>query len=206
MKLEIILLGTLRAQPSSGYELTRFLDNAGRFMRSNTTMSQVYRTLTSMETRGLVTHSVESRPGASDVKRFAITEEGEAALMDWLNGPYNPPSRFQDPDLFARLSFGGLIGRDRVIEILDIEISTRLAEIARYRAPDRSAPLTSYLREGDDLEFGLAIAHWMSDHARSAMDQHVEALVTLRERLLDGLPAADVDAAVRDVAYRKVSR
>jgi DNA-binding PadR family transcriptional regulator len=202
MKLEIILLGALRSEPSTGYELTRFLDNAGRFMRSNTTMSQVYRTLAAMEKRGWVEHEVESKAGASDLKRFRVTEEGEAELLDWLTGPYNPPSRFQDPDLYARLAYAGLIGRERVLEILETEISTRIAEIARYRERDRYAMPIG--RDGDDLEFAVEMGEWLHRQGAAAIDRHVEALVALRERLLNGEPATDVSPQVRERALGRV--
>ena len=70
MKLESILLGVLARHPMTGYDLKKFLDTSGRFIRSNTQMSQVYRSLSTMEDRGWVTHSVEVRPGATDAKTY----------------------------------------------------------------------------------------------------------------------------------------
>ena len=36
MKLEHILLGALLERPSTGYDLKKFMDTHGRFLRSNT--------------------------------------------------------------------------------------------------------------------------------------------------------------------------
>ena len=88
MKLENILLGVLLQHPSTGYDLKKFLDTTGRFLRSNTQMSQVYRSLTRMEELGWVAHTVENRPGAQDAKTYRVTEEGATVFLDWLKGPY----------------------------------------------------------------------------------------------------------------------
>ena len=98
MKLENILLGVLLRRPSTGYDLKKYLDTAGRFLRSNTQMSQVYRSLSTMEDSGWVTHTVEARPGAQDAKRYHVTDEGTTLFLDWLRSPYHPPTRAQDPD------------------------------------------------------------------------------------------------------------
>jgi DNA-binding PadR family transcriptional regulator len=63
MKLENILLGVLLQRPRTGYDLKNYLDTTGRFLRSNTQMSQVYRSLATIEQRGWVTYRLESQPG-----------------------------------------------------------------------------------------------------------------------------------------------
>jgi DNA-binding PadR family transcriptional regulator len=137
MKLEHILLGVLLEHPSTGYDIKKFLDTHGRFLRSNTQMSQVYRSLGSMENQGWVTHSVDPRPGAQDAKTYRVTDEGATVFLDWLTGPYHPASRFQDPELGARLAFAGFMSAEQLLRILDVEIQTRQDEIARYRNRDR---------------------------------------------------------------------
>jgi len=183
MKLEHILLGTLLRQPSTGYDLKKFLDVGGRFMRSNTTMSQVYRVLGSMEERGWVTHAVEHRPGAQDAKTFRVTPEGATVFLDWLTGPYTPPSRFEDPDFGVRLAFAAFMSVDQVLRLLDIEIDARLAQIARYRDRDRS--LTWDTTVTVDLELGNIVAEWSHRKGADSIDAHVARLHELRGVLLD---------------------
>jgi PadR family transcriptional regulator, regulatory protein AphA len=186
MKLEILLLGALLSRPSTGYELKKFFDTHGRFLRSNTTMSQAYRTLAAMEERGWAEHTLEERPGASNAKRYHVTEEGHTVFIDWLTRPYHPPSRFQDPDLFARLGNAGFMTVERVIGILDVEIDTRLAEVARYRHRDRT--WATETPPGYDAELGGQIAEWLHRRGAEAMDRHIASLIELRRRLLDGEP------------------
>ncbi|ALE04879.1 PadR family transcriptional regulator [Arthrobacter sp. ERGS1:01] len=184
MKLEYILLGVLLEHPSTGYDLKKFLDVQGRFLRSNTQMSQVYRSLGSMEKQGWVTHSVNPRPGAQDAKTYRVTDEGATIFLDWLTGPYHPPTRFQDPELGVRLSFTGFMSAEQLLRLLDVEIQTRQAEIGRYRHRDRRhdwAPTIPF-----DTELSEAVSDRLHIAGANAMDHHVATLTDLRKDLLDG--------------------
>jgi DNA-binding PadR family transcriptional regulator len=178
VKLENILLGVLLRRPSTGYDLKRYLDTFGRFHRSNTQMSQVYRSLSRMEDEGWVTHTVEARPGAQDAKRYHVTDEGATLFLDWLKGPYHPPTRFQDPELGVRLSFAGFMTPDEVVRLLETEITTRRDEIARFRFRDRSLPLDPALPF--DSALAATVGEWAHQTGAAAMDAHVAACEQLR--------------------------
>ncbi|MEU2198764.1 PadR family transcriptional regulator [Isoptericola sp. NPDC019482] len=184
MKLENILLGVLLRRPSTGYDLKKFMDTSGRFMRSNTQMSQVYRCLGSMEDRGWVRHDVEERPGARDAKTYRVTAEGETVFLDWLTGPYLPPSRHDDPDLGVRLTFAGFMGRDDLLRLLDTEIEARQAQVARYRNRDRSTVVETSLPY--DAALAATVAEWSHVKGASTVDAHIEACIALRARLAAG--------------------
>ncbi|MFC7846950.1 PadR family transcriptional regulator [Arthrobacter sp. NPDC057388] len=184
MKMESILLGVLLEHPSTGYDLKKYLDTHGRFLRSNTQMSQVYRSLNSMEKQGWVTHEVDPRPGAQDAKTYRVTQEGATVFLDWLTGPYQPPSRFQDPELSVRLTFSGFMSAEQLLHILDTEIETRQAEIARYRNRDRRqlwAPTIPF-----DAELADSVGERMHLMGAAAIDAHVANMIELRRDLLDG--------------------
>lgn len=186
MKLENILLGVLLQKPGTGYDLKKYMDTIGRFQRSNTQMSQVYRSLSTMEDEGWVTHTVEPRPGAQDAKRYHVTDKGATLFLDWLTGPYHPPTRFQDPEFRVRLSFAGFMSVEEVIRLLETEITTRRDEIARFRFRDRRLPLDPALPFDADLA-GF-IGEWSHQTGAAAMDAHVAACEALRDSLLDGVP------------------
>jgi DNA-binding PadR family transcriptional regulator len=182
LKLEHILLGVLLEHPSTGYDLKKFLDNRGRFMRSNTQMSQVYRSLGLMESQGLVTYTVEHRPGAQDAKTYRVTERGASVFLDWLTGPYTPPTRFQDPELNVRLSFAGFMGRDQLAALLDVEIHHRQDEIRRFRHRDRHENWEPSIPF--DEELAESVKERLHLKGSAAMDAHVAVLTKLREELL----------------------
>jgi PadR family transcriptional regulator AphA len=184
MKLEHLLLGVLLEHPSTGYDIKKFLDTHGRFLRSNTQMSQVYRSLGTMEKQVLVGHSVDPRPGAQDAKTYRVTDEGATVFLDWLTGPYHPASRFQDPELGARLAFAGFMSAEQLLRILDVEIQTRQDEIARYRYRDRGedwAPTIAF-----DAELAESLGERLHLMGAAAIDAHVAGLINLRKELLDG--------------------
>jgi DNA-binding PadR family transcriptional regulator len=196
VKLENILLGVLLQHPSTGYDLKRYLDTHGRFLRSNTQMSQVYRSLGQMEDRGWISYSIEPRPGAQDAKRYEATEEGATVFLDWLASPYVPPSRFQDPDFIVRMTFAGFMTVEQVIDLVETELETRQHQVARYRNRDRR--LQRVPNESFDEPLGEAIGEWLHQTSAAAMDAHIDSLVELRRQLLDGLlpdRAADADVS-----------
>lgn len=194
MKLEHLLLGVLAMHPRTGYDLKKYMDTHGRFLRSNTQMSQVYRSLATMERNGWALHELEPRPGATDAKRYFLTEEGATVFLDWLTGPYSPPSRHVDPELTARLAFAGFMTRDAVIRLLDIELDARASEIARYRDRDRSHELTPVLPYDDQL--ADLVSEWSHRTGAAAMDAHVERVTALRHELLDTPESAPREPAV----------
>ncbi|AXK46185.1 PadR family transcriptional regulator [Brachybacterium saurashtrense] len=183
MKLEHLLLGVLAMHPRTGYDLKKYMDTHGRFLRSNTQMSQVYRSLASMERHGWAVHELEPRPGATDAKRYALTEEGATVFLDWLTGAYSPPSRHVDPELQARLSFAGFMSRQEALHLLDVELEVRAAEIARYRDRDRSHELTPVLPYDDEL--AALVGEWSHRAGAAAMDAHLDRVAALRRELLD---------------------
>ncbi|MDQ4504470.1 PadR family transcriptional regulator [Sinomonas sp. ASV322] len=203
MKLEHILLGVLASHPSTGYDLKKYLDTHGRFLRSNTQMSQVYRSLASMEKQGWVAHTVDPRPGAQDAKTYRVTDEGATIFLDWLTGPYQPPSRFQDPELGARLSFAGFMSAEQVLRLLDTEIHTRQEEIARYRFRDRRENWAATIPF--DAELAESLGERLHFMGAAAIDAHVAAMIELRKDILDGkLSSRSLTAVPESLVAREV--
>lgn len=198
-KLELILFGVLLQRPQTGYDLNAFMEKAGRFMRTNTSMTQVYRSLRTMEERGWLTHTVEPRPGAQDAKRYRVTEEGCTTFMEWLREPYRPPEAPGGPEFFTHLRFrGAYLGLHAVLDVLDVEITFRRRQIARNRHRDR----TEWVDTAVPFDDGLASALMDWEHHRGAhrMDVHLEACIELRDRLASGeVPRDDCPPPLRRI-------
>lgn len=191
VKLEHILLGVLLQQPQTGYELQRFMETTGRFMRTNTSMTQVYRSLRKMDDDGWLDHEVEPRLGARDAKRYSVTPTGRAAFFSWLRRPHEPIDFPADPGFDVILRFTAeYLGVGPVVEMLDAEIAFRRQQIARNRHRDRietyepAAPI--------DADLAGAIMNWQHRRGAARMDRHLEAIVELRDLLAAGeLPETD---------------
>jgi len=182
MKLELLLLGVLIEGKQSGYGLKKYLDSHGRFLRSNTTMSHVYMSLARMEKNGWIRHRTEPRSGAQDAKIFEPTDEGITVFLDWLESPYQPPSRFNDPDFMARLSFGGLMTDEQLLGLIDTELETRRAQISRDLARDRTRARD--LRPEYEARRADIIEEWRHWTGSEDLVRHIESLQQLREQLV----------------------
>ncbi len=184
MKLEHILLGALLERPSTGYDLKKFMDSHGRFLRSNTQMSQVYRSLATMTDHGWVRFTAEDRPGAQDAKIYSVTAEGATVFLDWLTGPYQPPTRFEDPELSGRLAFAGFMAIEQIIRLLDTEIEARQQQVARFRFRDRRIDFEPTI--DFDAVLARSLGQRLHEIGAASIDTHIEQLIKLRNDLLDG--------------------
>ena len=192
IRLEFILFGELLQQPQTGYELQRFMEAAGRFMRANTSMTQVYRSLRAMEERGWLAHEIEPRLGAQDAKRYRVTSDGKSTFYEWLGEPYQPADEPGDPSFFTQLRFRAqYLGREAAIELIDSDIAHRRKQISRNRDRDRRE------RYGPDAPIDVALTsslmEWEHQRGVARMDAHLAACLQLRELLAGGgLPCAEV--------------
>ncbi len=181
MKLEHLLLGVLLVRPRTGYDLARYMEMEGVFMRPRTQMSQVYRSLSQMADRGWVTFTVSTRPGAHDAKIYEATPVGREVFMKWLTTPFQPTFEVVNYEFGARLFFSGFLDEDAVIELLTIEIDARKRQIAKYRYRDRT--IDAAPGSGFDVDLATTIEDFQHESGAAAMDTMVARLVELRDVL-----------------------
>lgn len=137
MKFEHVILALLSWRPFSGYELGRYLEREGRFLRSKVHLSQIYRLLARMVDSGWVYYEVIHNDGRPDSKVYRLTELGETTLRKWIASPYQPPSRFEDPEFRVRFRYGGPLDRDALLRLLHTELDARREQVQRFRHRDR---------------------------------------------------------------------
>jgi DNA-binding PadR family transcriptional regulator len=183
MRLEHIVLGVLIEHPRTGYDMKRFMDTHGRFIRANTQMSQVYRALGELADRGWATFDTEERPGAQNAKIYRATSEGETVFLDWLTSPYTPGSGFPDSEFGGRLHFAGFYTRQQLVELLDAEISGRQRQVARYRTRDRTRDVLTAVPF--DSEVDALVSARVHTLGATAMDQHIADMIQLRDDIVE---------------------
>ncbi|MFI9207862.1 PadR family transcriptional regulator [Streptomyces sp. NPDC053253] len=182
MKFEYVLLALIAGRPRSGFDLGRWVESEGKFLRSRAHHSQIYRLLGRMTADGWVAFEVDPREGRPDAKVYRLTPRGREVLWAWVRSPYEPTSRFQDPDFLARFAFTAPLDRQAAIELIDTELAYRRAQIARNRDRDRVLRFESPLPEMDK---GLAQEVFDELHAygSSAVDTWVAWLEGMQHRL-----------------------
>ncbi|MGF3057290.1 PadR family transcriptional regulator [Microbacterium sp. YY-01] len=182
MKLEFILLGVLAFRSYSGYDLTKWFDREGQFLRSNVHHSQIYRALGKMVANGLVEYTVHSSEGRPDAKVYRITETGRALLVEVARSPYQPPSRFQDPEFVSRLWFLTIVAPDEIVDLIDTELAFRTAQVAASRG--RSLSIDSADAVPDDVRARAHDIHLrIHEHGKNAVDAWIQWLETTRAEL-----------------------
>ncbi|MFF1911925.1 PadR family transcriptional regulator [Streptomyces sp. NPDC058239] len=179
MKLDHVLLALLSFRPYSGYDLRKWLEIEGQFIRSRAHHSQIYRVLARMMADGWVEYEVDPREGRPDAKVYRLTPLGREELLAWVRSPYEPVSRFQDVDFQARFGFTAALDREAAIRMVDTELDYRRAQITRNRDRDRTLRFENPLPE---LDTRLVQQVFDRMHTRGAAwaDQWVEWLEEMK--------------------------
>lgn len=184
MKFEYVILGLLALRPFSGYELGKYVEQEGRFLRSKVHLSQIYRLLARMVDSGWVYYEVSENDGRPDSKIYRLTAAGQAALRDWVESPYDPPSRFQDAEFMARFSFGGPLNRPVLLRLVRTELAARRAQVAKFRHRDRGVGRLDPI-DGIDTVLSKRLSDLGHQQGTAAIDQWIGWL----ERILAELEA-----------------
>ena len=195
MKLEHIILGLLSLKPHTGYDIKKYLDTEGRFMREPVHFSQLYRTLKRMEQEGWVDFVEETREGRPDAKVYHITPAGLDLFLRWLRSPSKPSFRPSDSDLPSRLMFGGLLDNATLLRLLRSELEYRQEQIARFRGRDRTIQGLD-ANDRIDPERQRVLADLGHELGTGRMDQYVSWLQRAIERIERELP--DINTTIQE--------
>lgn len=175
------MLGAILMKPRSGYDLKKFLDTHGLFIRPKTQISQVYRTISEMLQKGWVTYFLDERPASPDAKVLSTTELGYSVFMDWLEGPSDLPIGPSLGDITARLFFAGFLSRQKLIKLLEAEIQARQEQIAKYRFRDRTITVSPAVPYDETI---AKLVHEVEHYGRAAVvDAHLGRMIALRDHL-----------------------
>ncbi|WP_402469451.1 PadR family transcriptional regulator [Isoptericola aurantiacus] len=201
MKLTHLLLGLLAHRPHHGYDLMRWFDVEGKFLRSNLHHSQVYRELRAMESRGLVDSAIHPSNGRPDAKVYRITDAGHQELLSWVRSPYEPSSRYQDADFSARLMFTVPLDVRAALDVVETELTYRRKQVGENRSRQRGLPADGTLTDLDP-----ARSEWVGEalhrQGMQAVDAWIEWLEQMRTeiRAMVDDPSTVADAEKEDQA------
>ena len=111
-----VILGLVRGGLTSGYAIRRFVDEQRMELFWATTFAQIYPELAQLEEDGYLTHEDDPQ-GGRQRRAYALTEQGERALLSWLRRPQIPPRELRDEG-FLRLAFADHLPREDAIELV----------------------------------------------------------------------------------------
>jgi PadR family transcriptional regulator AphA len=154
-----VILGMVRKEPRSGYEIKALVDNSTRFFWA-ASYGQIYPELKHLAEAGLVVGS-DSPTGGRRRTVYEITADGEEELRTWLR---QPPHTFETRDEgLLKLFFADALPRQEALAILRAMRTQRLAAHERLREIERlkgeiDDPFPTIVLRG-----GLEFTRWFAD-------------------------------------------
>jgi DNA-binding PadR family transcriptional regulator len=154
-----VILGFVRNEPRSGYEIKALVDNSTRFFWA-ASYGQIYPELKRLSEAGLITGS-DSPTGGRKRTVYEITADGEEELRAWLR---QAPETFEMRDEgLLKLFFADALPREEAVEILRAMRAKRLAVNEQLQA------IKDLKGEIEDpfpmivLQGGLEFTRWFAD-------------------------------------------
>ena len=164
MSLPHILLGMLRKQPKSGYDLNKELKFVVHYFWE-TDLSRIYRTLNDLQNKGWVGFQTIVQDGSPNKKVYSITDEGRQELRRWLAEPGKSSQETTRNPFLAQLHFSDAISPDVQQRVMVERLKTLQEEVSelerRARSLNMPVPLpenalqVGFIREMFSLEYGI---------------------------------------------------
>lgn len=134
--LRYALLGFLNYQPLTGYELKQFMDSSTSFFWY-AKLSQVYTTLKSLESEGLLDSRVEAQAERPDRRVYSLNERGAEELRSWLARAMTELEP-QKNTFLLRLFFSGESEKENLLAQLHLmrQLHQEQLEVYTHQSPE----------------------------------------------------------------------
>jgi DNA-binding PadR family transcriptional regulator len=169
-----VILGLVRNEPRSGYEIKAVVDNSTRFFWA-ASYGQIYPELKRLAEAGLIVGS-DVPTGGRKRTVYEITADGEEELRAWLR---QAPETFEMRDEgLLKLFFANALPREEAVEILRSMRAQRLAVNERLRAIEQMKgeiedPFPMIVLRGG-LEFSEWFVDWCERMEAQLLDSALE--------------------------------
>jgi DNA-binding PadR family transcriptional regulator len=170
--LSYMLLSLLAREPMSGYDLTARMKLQQRFVPFwPISHTQIYPALAQLEQQGLLRYHIVDQQGVRPNKKvYELTEEGRAALRQWVESP--TPLAIVRDEFFVKAYSLWLADPERMMEIFRDQAQHHKERLERYeerleekRGADSASLEKADLIELTDLLFQYAIGYEQNYHA-----------------------------------------
>jgi DNA-binding PadR family transcriptional regulator len=164
--LSYMLLSLLAREPMSGYDLTARLKLKKRFVPFwPISHTQIYPALAQLEQQGLVRYHIVDQQGVRPNKKvYEITEEGRAALRQWVESP--TPLVILRDEFYVKAYSLWLADPERMMEMFREQAQLHTERLELYeqtlegrRSTDSASPEKTDLFELKDLLFQYVIGY-----------------------------------------------
>ena len=168
MSLEHAILGFLRYNPLSGYDLKKGFDVSVRhFWPAD--QGQIYRTLARMAERGWAEMQVVPQEGRPNRKVYHITTAGEKELRRWLTTPL-PPNEPRIPWLI-QVFFAGQLSDEEILALFEREAGQLRERLANQeRVPREGAEYVKAVGSPRETFFWMLTLEYGNTVNRAALE------------------------------------
>ena len=154
-----VILGMVRREPRSGYEIKAMVDKTTRFFWA-ASYGQIYPELKRLSEAGLVV-GVDSPTGGRRRTVYEITADGEEELRAWLR---QPPQTFEmREEGLLKLFFAEALPPEEAVEIVRAMRAHRLAINAQLRAMEEAKADSGDPYPLMVLRSGIEFTEWFAD-------------------------------------------
>jgi DNA-binding PadR family transcriptional regulator len=166
-----VILGMVRKEPRSGYEIKALVDKTTRFFWA-ASYGQIYPELKRLSEAGLVV-GVDASTGGRRRTVYEITADGEEELKAWLR---QPPATFEmREEGLLKLFFAEALPREEAVEILRAMRAHRESVSAQLRAMEATKgdvedPFPLIVLRG-----GIEFTEWFADWCERMEAQLLES-------------------------------
>jgi DNA-binding PadR family transcriptional regulator len=158
MSLQYAILGLLSYKSMSGYDIKLIIDKSINYFWS-AHLSQIYRELSLLENKELISSIIEKQNDRPDKKIYSIEESGKIVFNEWLKSTPNSLSAPVRDEFSARVFFGSHLQHNELINLFE-----KFIEEKRMKAKALSA-IESYISkmadefntQEDKLYWGLTL-------------------------------------------------
>jgi DNA-binding PadR family transcriptional regulator len=165
MQNHFILLGFLKIQPATGYELKKMIDESVSHFW-NESFSQIYPTLAKMEREGLVESELKPQSGKPDKKIYTITDYGSGLLDEWLRSEVHMPK--VKLEILVKLFFGFFVSKEDVLRQIRLFRKTNMELLEQMNGIEREVKQET---ESDpDMIFPLFTVKYGQAHYRASVE------------------------------------
>ena len=162
-----VILGMLRHEPRSGYEIKQAVDSSTRFFWA-ASYGQIYPELAKLAEAGLVEGEAQPTGGRKRTV-YRLTDAGRDELLRWLD---DAPVRLELRDEgLLKLFFAGAAEPGKAIEIIEAKQRLMEEKLASLRAIE---PHAADLASSDPfpylvLRYGVESSEWVTEWCERAL-------------------------------------
>ena len=179
MSLEHAILGFLRYQPMSGYDLKKVFDTSVQHFWT-ADQSQIYRTLGKLADHELVQVEVVPQADRPDRKLYHITPAGKQELFRWMSGPV--AHEHQRSAALIQVFFAAQLDDDEILELFEHQAGLIRGHLAELEHIPRD--VLDYAQQVDsarDAYFWMTTLELGIVSARTTLDWLEQVIADIRE-------------------------